>query len=201
MRTKVASFFIFFQELSNKKKIKALRPKMTKIASRGGGPALSKRESCWAKFLADFHFSTHHISGKDNPADPLSRQVNDSGLEMNNIESSIGLDPDFATETSEGYGNDPELSHIIKRLKNSSRDVFHERYFWDERKQRLYLIESSPVRLCVPCGQVQLRLMQENHDCPFSGHPGRDRTLWNFFFFFFFASIYFYKDGQIANRS
>ena len=39
MRTKVASFFIFFQELSNKKKIKALRPKMTKIASRGG-PAL-----------------------------------------------------------------------------------------------------------------------------------------------------------------
>ena len=40
MRTKVVSFFIFFQELSNKKKIKALRPKMTKIASRGG-PALS----------------------------------------------------------------------------------------------------------------------------------------------------------------
>ena len=39
MRTKVVSFFIFFQELSNKKKIKALRPKMTKIASRGG-PAL-----------------------------------------------------------------------------------------------------------------------------------------------------------------
>ena len=33
MRTKVVSFFIFFQELS--KKIKALRPKMTKIASRG----------------------------------------------------------------------------------------------------------------------------------------------------------------------
>ena len=39
MCTKVASFFIFFQELSNKKKIKALRPKMAKIASRGG-PAL-----------------------------------------------------------------------------------------------------------------------------------------------------------------
>ena len=39
MRTKVASFLISFQELSNKKKITALRPKMTKIASRGG-PAL-----------------------------------------------------------------------------------------------------------------------------------------------------------------
>ena len=33
MRTKVVSFFIFFQELSNKKITKALRPKMTKIAS------------------------------------------------------------------------------------------------------------------------------------------------------------------------
>ena len=32
--------FHFFQELSNKKKIKALRPKMTKIASRGGGSCL-----------------------------------------------------------------------------------------------------------------------------------------------------------------
>ena len=44
MRTKVASFFIFFQELSNKKKIKALRPKMTKIASRGGGSCLKSRK-------------------------------------------------------------------------------------------------------------------------------------------------------------
>ena len=37
MRTKVVSFFILFQELSNKKKIEPLdlRPKMIKIASRG----------------------------------------------------------------------------------------------------------------------------------------------------------------------
>ena len=40
----------------------------------------------------------------------------------------------FAKEISEGYGNDPELSHIMKRLKNSNRDVFQERHFWDERK-------------------------------------------------------------------
>ena len=35
MRTKVASFFIFSKSFQTKK-IKALRPKMTKIASRGG---------------------------------------------------------------------------------------------------------------------------------------------------------------------
>ena len=42
MRTKVASFFMYFQDLANKKKIKALRPKMTKIASRAG-PALNEQ--------------------------------------------------------------------------------------------------------------------------------------------------------------
>ena len=43
MRTKVVSFFIFFQDLSNKqKKIKKLRPKMAKIASGGGGGAALK---------------------------------------------------------------------------------------------------------------------------------------------------------------
>ena len=47
MRTKVVSFFIVFRELSNKK-IKALRPKMTKIASRGGGvlPLINSSLSC-----------------------------------------------------------------------------------------------------------------------------------------------------------
>ena len=57
MRTKVVSFFIFFQELSNKNKIgssmsvkiKALRPKMTKIASRGWG---------------DHYLSAVHVNGQ-----------------------------------------------------------------------------------------------------------------------------------------
>ena len=39
---KAVSFFIFFQELSNKKKIKALRPKMTKNSLKGGGSCLKK---------------------------------------------------------------------------------------------------------------------------------------------------------------
>ena len=140
---------------------------------------LSKRESRWVEFLADFHFSTHHVPGRNNPADPLSRQAKELDLEMNNIKFSIDLNPDFAKDLSEGYADDPELAHIIKRPKSSSRDVFPDRYVWDEGKQRLYLIESSPVRLCVPRGPLRLLLLQENHDCPFSGHPGRDRTPWN----------------------
>ena len=50
-------FSFFFQELSNKKKIKALRQKMTKIASRGGGPALR----CMQTFVGITEQYYHHF--------------------------------------------------------------------------------------------------------------------------------------------
>ena len=63
MRTKVVSLFIFFQEISNKK-FKALRPKMTKIASRWG-PALIKAApplvlSSWS-FLTFVHHGIDEV--------------------------------------------------------------------------------------------------------------------------------------------
>ena len=53
MRTKVVSFFVFFQELSNKKKIKALRPKMAKIASRGS--CLNSEERIFSSLFQEDH--------------------------------------------------------------------------------------------------------------------------------------------------
>ena len=55
MRTKVASFFFFFPRAFKQKKIKALRPKMTKIASRGGGSSL-KAGPPWFEYLVIFDF-------------------------------------------------------------------------------------------------------------------------------------------------
>ena len=49
--TKVVSFFIFFQELSNKKKIKAPRPKMTKIASRGVLPQVHISQALFLRHM------------------------------------------------------------------------------------------------------------------------------------------------------
>ena len=72
MRTKVVSFFIFFQELSNKNKIKALRPKMTKIASMGGGggggPALTceKRPHMSDSAKNTFRWSNFSFAGTRN---------------------------------------------------------------------------------------------------------------------------------------
>ena len=153
-------------------------------------PHLSKREVRWTEFLADFHFSTHHIPGKENCADSLTRQgETTTEAEVCSLEFSLDVHPDYAEEISEGYPSDPELSHIIRRLLASKDDIFHDRYFWDEAKERLYLIESSTARLCIPKGPIRLKLLQENHDCVFSGHQGRDRTFWN-------LSRHFYWPGM-----
>ena len=110
-------------------------------------------------------------------------------MELNTLEFSVDLEPDLAKTIADGYADDPELWHIINRLENSKKDTFHEKYFWDASKRRLYLIESSPVRLCIPRGSVRLHLLQENHDCPFAGHPGRDRTLWNLSKYFYWPRM------------
>ena len=47
------------------------------------------------------------------------------------------------------------------------------------RGNRLYLVDSTPARLCISRGPVRLKLLQENHDCITARHPGRDRTFWN----------------------
>ena len=150
----------------------------------------SKREIIWAELLADFHFSTHHIPGKENCADSLTRQgETTTEAEVCSLEFSLDIHPDYAEEISKGYPSVPELSHILRRSSASKDDVFHDRYFWDETKERLYLIETSPARLCIPKGPIRLKLLQDNHDCAFSGHQGRDRTFWN-------LSRYFYWPGM-----
>ena len=153
-------------------------------------PHLSKREIRWTEFLADFHFSTHHIPGKENCADSLTRQGETTiEAEVCSLEFFLDVHPDYAEEISEGYPSDPELSHIIRRLSASKDDIFHDCCFWDEAKERLYLNESSPARLCMPKGPIRLKLLQENYDCVFSGHQGRDRTFWN-------LSRHFYWPGM-----
>ena len=140
---------------------------------------LSKREVRWSEFMAEFHFTVHHIPGRSNTADGLSRQ-DIPVAQLNSLELALEIESEDARLISEGYSNDPELSHIIERLTNSrsSSDSFQERYLWDETNERLYLIKSNSARLCIPKGPIRLKLLQESHDCFYSGHMGRDRTFW-----------------------
>ena len=150
---------------------------------------LRPRDARWVEFLADYFFSIHHIPGQENTADPLTRQT-DSSPEVNSLEYSLDIHPDDAKLIAEGYDEDPELLHIIKRLSSTSKDdAFHDRYLWDETRQRLYLIDSQPACLCIPREPMRLKILQDHHDCSVAGHPGRDRTLWNVSKFFFWPGM------------
>ena len=90
-------------------------------------PHLSKREERWVEFLAEFHFSVHHVPGKHNTADALTRQEVPIS-QINNLDLSLELDNENSKLISEGYADDLELAHIIKRLEDSDKDAFHDRY-------------------------------------------------------------------------
>ena len=65
-----------------------------------------------------------HIPGKENT--PFTRQINFS---LNSLEYSLDIHPDDAKLIAEGYDEDPDLLHIIKRLSSASKDeVLHDRY-------------------------------------------------------------------------
>ena len=134
---------------------------------------LTKREARWVEQLSDFDFSVHHKHGQDNEADALSRRP---GLQLNAVEYVLDIDDDLAKTISDGYKQDKDLAPIITRLSSSEKDNLHDRYHWDGGTRRLFLINCSPHRLCIPSGPIRLRLLQEFHDCISSGHPGRDRT-------------------------
>ena len=109
--------------------------------------------------------------------------------QINNLDLSLELDNENSKLISEGYADDPELAHIIKRLEDSDKDAFHDRYLWDPIGKKLYFIGPESARLCIPRGPVQLQLLKDSHDCLLSGHQGRDRTFSNLSQHFFWPRM------------
>ena len=71
-------------------------------------PHLSQREERWVEFLAEFHFSVHHVPrkhvpGKHNTADALTRQEVPIS-QINNLDLSLELDNENLKLISEGSG-------------------------------------------------------------------------------------------------
>ena len=150
---------------------------------------LSKREARWSDLFAEYHFTVHHVPGKENTADGLSRQEIPVA-QINSLELALDISEEDSQLISGGYANDQELSYVIERLKTaSSSDCFRQRYLWDETNGRLYLVNSGAARLCIPRGPKRLKLLQESHDCFYSGHMGRDRTFWRLSQYFYWPRL------------
>ena len=160
-------------------------------------PSITKREARWVEFLADYNYTVRHRPGRENPADPLSRRpdLHESNLvenavpRLNAIEYALAMNDDVSNTISDAYQRDKELTPIIERLKHSLRDNLHDRYYWDESTDRLYLKASPNNRLCIPQCGVRLKLIQEHHECATAGHPGRDRTYFRLARFFYWPRM------------
>ena len=92
---------------------------------------LTKREGRWVQFLADFHFSICHQPGRNNVADALSRNPEH---QLHALRSEVTLSSEMRQAIVSGYKKDKKLYPIIKRLKATQHDSFHERYAWDKNR-------------------------------------------------------------------
>ena len=72
--------------------------------------------------MAEFHFTVHHIPGRSNTADGLSRQ-DIPVAQLNSLELALEIESEDARLISEGYSNDPELSHILRDLLTQDPQV------------------------------------------------------------------------------
>ena len=148
--------------------------------------SLSKRESRLALFLADFHFSTHHISRKDNSADPLSRQVkNDPELEMNNIESSIRTSPRRSRKVMTMI---PSCLTSLKDLRTPAEMSFVNAILGMKGNSDSIFLSHLPFVSVYPRPGTTTPDARKSW-LPFSGHPGRDWTLWNLSKHFYWPHI------------
>ena len=175
---------------------------------------LTKRESRWVEFLADFDYTIHHKPGKENVADPLSRRpdlrdedhVVPPEARLNAIEYTLEVNDDIANMILDSYAVDPELSVVMERMKRPDSDNVHSQYFIDNDSGFLYLKASPSNRLCIPRCTLRLKLVQENHDCVTAGHPGRDRTYSRLAKFFYWPKMgldvkRFVKSCDICQRT
>ena len=64
-----------------------------------------------AEFLAEFHFTIHHVAGKMNPADPLTRRSeSELWAELGCLEFALDLHPEEAQIIENGYADDQEMA-------------------------------------------------------------------------------------------
>lgn len=156
---------------------------------------LTGRQSRWVEFLTSFDFTFIRVPGRHNQADPLSRRPDlalpaphapspdalvSSIVFLNTTVESVALDPSIAKDLAQLYATDPHFAPIVTRLRDprTAGDNYHQRYHLDPANDLLFFrLHNESPRLCVPDSILRLRFIQEAHDTPTGGHPGRDRTL------------------------
>ena len=147
---------------------------------------LTRRQAQWVEVLSDFDFTTTHINGTNNPADPLSRRPDYAHLPgtLAEHDSSVTLhattvsvwQPVLLGEVRRSYSLDKVAAAIFDR--NVSLCPANSPYVVRDGLLFLQHDPTSSPRLYVPdATDLRQRFLHPLHDPPLSGHPGRDRML------------------------
>eukprot|EP00798_Chlamydomonas_sp_ICE-L_P030045 gene30045-biopygen15901 len=153
---------------------------------------LSRRMGRWQETLAPFHYTWEYRAGRNNVADPISRNPNlstpgDHDLSLHLMVYSLSVTeckPRVRSKKPipgsplpikssmdrilEGYASDPLFAAGHKRL----RDKFSRDGFWFKKSKH------GRDYLCVPDNRVLKQdIIREQHDPIYMGHCGRTKTL------------------------
>jgi hypothetical protein len=132
-------------------------------------PHLSPRQIRWSGFLQQFDYEIEYRQGKFNVvADALSRRPDlQADQELCNIESEINVSNELVQQIKNAYDNDEKCKEIITNPRQ-----YHNHFTIRDGiihcNQQIYVPDQATIKL---------KLLQEAHDIPISGHVGITKTI------------------------
>jgi hypothetical protein len=148
---------------------------------------LNRRQARWLTELTEYHYTLHHIPGKQNTkADALSRRPDlNEGVDTDNENETL-LKPEIIRSIVEDQAFELDLQtqskEIYAQIKATSNNrepkvdkaLENKEPGWKKLdnglitfRERLYVPKNSKLRE---------RIIRENHDSIVAGHPGRYKT-------------------------
>ena len=141
---------------------------------------LSPRQVRWLERLAQFNFDIVPVRGKSNKvADGLSRQTSVNHKDdtyskdlLKNVMSkttflgaisSLQMGSSLSKNLVEAYSSDEEFKDIFKNPQEPFK--LHEGLLY------------RGTRLCIPKGEIRVKLLHDYHSVPSTGHLGENKTL------------------------
>lgn len=134
---------------------------LTYLMDQQKADMINRRQARWLERLSRFNFTYKYIQGRLNVADPISRVHEAICATLCATMTANGL----SGRIKAAYALDENLADAEWVKKHKLR--FTKGYWW--RGPCTYVPDQSDLRK---------ELLTEFHDAPYSGHRGRDRTLY-----------------------